>query len=47
MVSNQQSKAGLAYRNIVKTILGESNEGEDSIEKKTLLGTIKAMFVKG
>ena len=47
LVSNQQSKAGLAYRNIVKTILGESNEGEDSIEKKTLLGTIKAMFVKG
>ena len=47
LVSNQQSKAGLAYRNIVKTILGEDNNDENSFEKKTLLGTIKAMFVKG
>ncbi len=47
LVSNKQSKAGCAYMEIVKTILGEKDTEETTTEKKSILGTIKAIFVKG
>lgn len=47
LVNNSQSKAGQAYRNIVQIILGKEIVTENTPEKKSILGALKAIFVKG